>query len=77
MENKKYCCETMKENSEFTCKTCKDAFECPDTLIYHDKKNNDVGIIIHDGGSSYIQINYCPWCGKELGNKREGRSIEL
>ena len=77
MENKKYCCETMKENSEFICKTCKDAFECPDTLIYHGKKNNDVGIIIHDGGSSYIQINYCPWCGKELENKREGRSIEL
>ena len=24
------------------------------------------GIIIHDGGQSFIKINYCPWCGRKL-----------
>jgi len=22
------------------------------------------GIIIHDGGGSFYEINFCPWCGK-------------
>jgi hypothetical protein len=24
------------------------------------------GIPIHDGGTSMILINYCPWCGTKL-----------
>jgi hypothetical protein len=24
------------------------------------------GLPIHDGGSSFIKINFCPWCGKKL-----------
>lgn len=63
---KAYCCEMMKNNSEFSCKSCKNEFDCPDTLIYHSKKNKEIGIIIHDGGSSYLKINYCPWCGTRL-----------
>jgi len=63
---KDYCCELMKENSEFSCKSCKDEFECPDTLIYYSKKKHEFGIIIHDGGTSYIKIDYCPWCGTKL-----------
>ena len=61
-----YCCEMMKSNIEFSCKTCKDEFECPDTLMVRNKKNNEIGIIIHDGGTSYIKINYCPWCGTKI-----------
>jgi len=30
------------------------------------EKDKDFGIPIHDGGSSYIKIKYCPWCGKKL-----------
>jgi hypothetical protein len=29
------------------------------------------GIPIHDGGSSLIVINYCPWCGTKLKPKEE------
>jgi hypothetical protein len=25
------------------------------------------GLLIHDGGSSSIEINFCPWCGAQLG----------
>ncbi len=55
----------MKSYSTFTCKSCKDEFECPDSLIYR-AQDGDYGIIIHDGGQSYISIEYCPWCGSEL-----------
>lgn len=24
------------------------------------------GIPVRDGGNSYIQIDYCPWCGVEI-----------
>jgi hypothetical protein len=24
------------------------------------------GLYVHDGGSSVIEILYCPWCGKKL-----------
>ncbi len=56
----------LEMNSKFTCETCKDEFECPDTLIYFEKEDNEFGIIIQDGGTSSIRINYCPWCGKKL-----------
>ena len=64
--DRQYCCEMMKDNSEFTCTKCKDMFECPDTLIYHNSQEKEYGIIIHDGGTSFMEIQYCPWCGTEL-----------
>ena len=67
---KEYCCEMMKENSQFTCNKCTDEYDCPDTLIHFDKSNNEFGIIIHDGGTSFIEISYCPWCGINLNNDK-------
>ena len=45
-----------------------DPFACPDRLITSvtDEDGRGFGLIIHDGGSSYIRINYCPWCGTEI-----------
>ena len=37
-----------------------------DSVMTHYKKGKTFGIPIHDGGSSFIKINYCPWCGKKL-----------
>lgn len=37
-----------------------------DCVITHDKKRKAFGLPIHDGGSSYIKIDYCPWCGKQF-----------
>lgn len=40
-------------------------------MIYIDKFD-EYGIIVHDGGESFIGIQYCPWCGKKLpDSKRE------
>jgi hypothetical protein len=37
-----------------------------DSVITHKTKSGDYGLPIHDGGSSYIKIKYCPWCAKKL-----------
>jgi hypothetical protein len=68
MENE-ICCDTMKYHLEFKCDIHKDDFDCPDKIIYSSKKNKEFGIIIHDGGTSFIKIKFCPWCGKKIKKK--------
>jgi hypothetical protein len=48
-------------------------FGCPDNLLYYDEKFNEYGIIIHDGGQSYLTIIYCPWCGIKLPDSQRDR----
>ena len=38
----------------------------PDAIIRFNKNTKDYGIPIHDGGNSFIKIEYCPWCGTNL-----------
>lgn len=38
----------------------------PDAIIRFAKRTKEYGIPIHDGGSSYILIKHCPWCGTRL-----------
>jgi hypothetical protein len=37
-----------------------------DSVITYCKSQKSFGIPIHDGGSSFIRIKYCPWCAKKL-----------
>lgn len=37
-----------------------------DKYLTYDKRSNDVGIVVPDGGSSYIDMKYCFWCGKKI-----------
>ena len=67
-----HCCESMKKRINFKCTKHKNKYDCPDAIIEYIPKFDEYGIIIHDGGSSYILINYCPFCGKKLpDSKRE------
>ena len=66
MLTKKYCCEAFRHHITHTCKEHPNPFECPDTILIYKELSKKVGIIIHDGGESYIQIQYCPWCGKKI-----------
>ena len=61
-----HCCEEMKNRIEHTCDVHDSPFDCADHIIYYSDVFDEYGIIIHDGGSSYITINYCPFCGKQL-----------
>jgi predicted RNA-binding Zn-ribbon protein involved in translation (DUF1610 family) len=47
-----------------TCRVHDSRYACPDALI--GLVRGVYGLIIHDGGSSVIEINYCPWCGASL-----------
>jgi hypothetical protein len=62
----KHCCETMTDKVNYVCKQHKDPFDCPDNLIFYSARFDEYGIIIHDGGSSFIEISFCPWCGTKL-----------
>jgi hypothetical protein len=59
-----YCCERMRGECTNTCDQHAVRLECPDALIV---QNGSVfGIMVHDGGESYIGIDFCPWCGTSL-----------
>jgi hypothetical protein len=60
-----FCCNDMNEHINTASP---DDVDC----IIVRNKHNVYGIPIHDGGASYIQIHYCPWCGKYL-RRREAR----
>ena len=61
-----HCCETMKYQVNIKCEIHANPYDCPDTLITYHQQFDEYGLIIHDGGSSSIEINYCPWCGTKL-----------
>jgi hypothetical protein len=66
IDYKKYCCIDMayrliEDKNEKTSGEIN--YDC---VITHYKKGKAFGIPIHDGGSSFIKIKYCPWCGEKL-----------
>jgi len=63
---KKRCCEKMLEEASRTCKDHEDRFECPDCIISYLSQFDEYGIIVHGGGVSSIDIQFCPWCGASL-----------
>ncbi len=63
---KKYCCEEMEYFSKLHCDIHGRIWDCPDCLVYFDDREKNYGLIVHDGGQSYVEIRYCPWCGKQL-----------
>jgi len=48
------------------CDQGEDPFECPDNVIYWSPPFDEYGLIIHDGGASYMVLEHCPWCGTKL-----------
>jgi hypothetical protein len=39
-----------------------------DSVVVYNTGHRVYGIPIHDGGSSFITINFCPWCGQRIGD---------
>jgi hypothetical protein len=56
----------MRWHAESTCDVHPDRFDCADALVHYSAVRGDYGLIVHDGGSSFIVMAYCPWCGVEL-----------
>jgi hypothetical protein len=72
----KHCCEDMTNQINHRCDEHPDPFDCPDSLIYYSDKFEEYGVIVHDGGSSFIHIMYCPWCGSHLPESKRDRWFE-
>ena len=64
-----HCCETMTYWANYVCDQHPNPFECPDNLVTFNESEHTYGLIVHDGGSSYISIEFCPWCGTTLQSK--------
>lgn len=62
---REHCCDEMARQANYACDLHPDRFDCPDCLI-HPTDHGGYGIIIHDGGTSFSVINYCPWCGADV-----------
>lgn len=60
------CCKFMEENALLQQPDDDDAFVNSDKLVYYNEMFDEYGLIVHDGGQSYIIINFCPWCGEKL-----------
>lgn len=66
IDYKKYCCVEMAYHLiEDKISKSKEEINY-DSVVTHTSKSKEFRIPIHDGGSSFIQINYCPWCGQKL-----------
>ncbi|WML46640.1 hypothetical protein RCG23_13365 [Neobacillus sp. PS3-34] len=63
---KNHCCRTMTRQVNNQCEEHSNPFECPDKLINYTEQYDEYGLIIHNGGTSSLTINYCPWCGTKL-----------
>jgi hypothetical protein len=61
-----HCCEEMTDRVNYRRPEHPDVCDCADNLISYSPELNEYGLIVHDGGSSSIQINFCPWCGSKL-----------
>ncbi|MFL9824458.1 DUF6980 family protein [Rhodoplanes sp. SY1] len=68
-----HCCEQMRHQLDFRCAEHADPFDCPDALIVYAEKFDEYGLIVHDGGPSYVVIAYCPWCGARLPESQRDR----
>lgn len=63
---KTFCCEMMSSNINNKCKTHDSIYDCPDAILDTNKNGKKFRILIHDGGTSGIEIKYCPWCAQKL-----------
>lgn len=60
----------MRAQLEVTCDLHPDPFDCPDSVVSYVAMFDEYGLIVHDGGASYLHIAHCPWCGSRLPESR-------
>lgn len=50
----------------FDCGLHSDPFDCPDTVLIFHEVFAEYGLPIRDGGTTYLLISNCPFCGGKL-----------
>lgn len=67
------CCQEMRSAVTFTCDQHSSPFDCADAVLVYNHVFDEYGLIIHDGGLSYLLIAHCPWCGAVLPESQRDR----
>jgi hypothetical protein len=62
------CCDAMSAQLNWACTDHAGASDCPEALVGLFGRVRRYGLYVHDGGSSSVEIHYCPWCGAKLAN---------
>jgi hypothetical protein len=65
-DNKIFCCEEMAGEVKKSIGSDGAIMYDNADVIINKWGNGIYGIPVHDGGTSVIEINHCPWCGKKL-----------
>lgn len=65
----------MQWDLERACEHHIDRFDCADALVQR-ARDGTYGLIVHDGGSSFVKIYVCPWCGTELHDGRVEATLD-
>ncbi|MFE2110284.1 DUF6980 family protein [Kitasatospora sp. NPDC059463] len=71
-----HCCETMTRQANRHCDQHDDPFDCADAVVRLRARFQEYGLIVHDGGTSVIEIGFCPWCGRPLPESQRDRWFE-
>lgn len=68
-----HCCATMARQLDWDCDQHDDPFDCADAVVSFSPRFQEYGLIIHDGGTSSLLIDFCPWCGRRLPESQRDR----
>lgn len=60
----------MNNSLDFHCDNHRDPFECGDYAIVYHPLFREYGLVIRDGGMSYLLIDHCPFCASKLPERR-------
>lgn len=66
LDGQKHCCEDLSVALDFSCDLHSDPFDCADSVLIYHPLFREYGLILHDGGMTYLQIDFCPFCGTRL-----------
>ena len=58
------CCDRMDQDLNQKCNVHPNRNDCPEALI--DVVKGGFVLLVHDGGSSGVSIDFCPWCGAQF-----------
>lgn len=56
----------MPSDKDHCCKRMNELIQMVELPLRYDSKFREYGIRVFDGGTSVIQIQFCPWCGSKL-----------
>ena len=61
-------CVHIAYHSTESCADHPDPWDCPHVILVR-LEDGGYGIPIRDGGTGYIEIQFCPWCGRSVAAK--------